>query len=145
VSAQPLALSPSSLILGMLQVMGTSPMAAQHVARAVLSLGEKPTKAKSPWARARLVLCDWGPVGWQGAGGGSKATTHARRWKASSVGAGEFCHRFQQSWDFGVGGTTKRSTLLSDTSSFARGDGCPAPVWSKNLGTGDSRQSTELW
>lgn len=63
VSAQPLTLAPSSLVLGMLQVMGTSPMAAQDVVRAVPSLGEKPTKAKSLWAQAQLFLHDRGLVG----------------------------------------------------------------------------------
>ena len=145
VSAQPLALPPSSLVLGMLQVMGTSLTAAQAVARVVSSLGEKPTKAKSPWAQARLVLHDGGPVGWQDAGGGSKVTVRAWQWKASSVGVRQFCHRFQQSWDFCAGGTAQRITLPSYMSSVALGDGCPSPVWSKNFGTGDSRQSTEPW
>lgn len=38
-------------------------MAAQAVARAVASLGEKPTKAKSLWAQAQLALHDGAPWG----------------------------------------------------------------------------------
>lgn len=141
VSTQPLALPPSSLVLGMLQVTGTSPMAARAVARAVSSLGEKPTKVKSLGAQAQLVLCDGGPVGWQGAGGGSKATTRAQQWKASSVGARQFCYWFQQSWDFSADGThsyLRGAQLLLEAGVL--------PWFAvKNLGTGDSRQSTEQW
>lgn len=137
VSTQPLALPPSSLVLGMLQVTGTGPMAARAVARAVSSLGEKPTKVKSLGAQAQLVLC----VGWQGAGGGSKATTHAQQWKASSVGARQFCYWFQQSWDFGADGT---HSYLTGAQLLLEAGVLP---WFgvKDLGTGDSRQSTEQW
>lgn len=55
---------PPVWFLGMLQVMGASPTAARATARAVSSLGAKPSKAKSLWAQAQLVLCDRGPMGW---------------------------------------------------------------------------------
>lgn len=119
------------------QVMGTSLTAAQAVAKATLSLGEE-TKAQSLWAQAP-------PVGWQGAGGGSKAITCTHQWKASSIGGGQFCYRFQQSWNFGTGSTAQRSTLPSYMISVALGYGCPTLVWSRDWGTGDSRQSTEPW
>lgn len=57
VSTQPLALPPSSLVLGMLQVMGISPTAAQAVARVVSSIGERPPGQSHCGHR-----CDWGYV-----------------------------------------------------------------------------------